>query len=277
MEPISAVSTTGRIAYFAYTQRQLIQEYWKKLLVWSGKSKTNVLVLGAAGAGKSVLIASWNGEANKSEWQPPGPSSSAETSPISIGNWTQVVRVLPGQMSEQRELGLAEAFQAHQELEGIIYVVDWGYTTIRDKAAKLLLQNNGLTTIELIRKKHLADELAEFRRVLSHIRTSIATKKRPKWLAITLNKSDLYSDRLEEAELYYSPEGNSEFAKEINSFLSDIGKANIFIDFIPVCTQFENYQWGSEIQKTQITSQQEVRGYLKQFIERLSILASRIK
>jgi hypothetical protein len=242
MEPLAAASTTGRIAYFTYTKRQLIQEYWKKLWVWVGKCQTNVLVLGAAGAGTSVLVASWNGEANKSEWQPPGPSSSAETSPITIGDWTKVVRVLPGQMSEQRELGLAEAFQVHQELEGIIYVVDWGYTTIRDNAAKLLLQNNGLTTIEAIRKRHLADELTEFRRVLSHIRTSFATKKRPKWLAIALNKVDLYSNRLAEAELYYHPDGDSEFAKE-----------------------------------TQITSQQEVRGYLKQFIERLSILVSRIK
>ena len=123
----SFVSTPIKI----YKNRHTLQNWWKRFLVYIEKGDTNVVVLGRPNVGKSVMAAYLYGETNNLEWQLPQTSFSVESKPLNLGKWTKIVRVIPGQLLEERYIGLKQSTSANKQLEGFIYVVDWGYTDIR--------------------------------------------------------------------------------------------------------------------------------------------------
>lgn len=272
------VPTVAKPVVYAYKYRKLIQEYWKIAQVKVGIGKPSVIVTGRAGVGKSVLASHYHGEANSQDWNEPGTSQDVEIKPITIGDWTKIVAVVPGQNNQERARALDEALNKTDDLDGVIHVVDWGFTSIREPAVKMdMIENNGIDTIDKIRNHNLALELSDFESMLEKLSMSISNGRGPKWLVIAVNKVDLFEKNLLESERYYNPSCSSNFTDKINSFLNIVGRNNIKIIHLPVCPMPESFEWNGEIIKPQVDSITKQRNYLRVFIEKVSQLQNGVK
>lgn len=272
------VPTVAKPVVYAYKYRRFIQEYWKKAQVKVGLGKPSVIVTGRTGVGKSVLASHYHGEANTQDWNEPGTSSDVEIKPIAIGDWTKIVAVIPGQNSQERAKALDDSLNKTDELDGVIHVVDWGFTSIREASVKKeMIERQGIDTIDKIREHHLNLELRDFESMLDKLAMSIANGRGPKWLVIAVNKVDLFEKDLLDAERYYNPLCESLFTDKINSFLKTVGENNIKIAHLPVCPMPEPFEWNGEIVAPQVDSITKQRNYLRVFIDKISLLQNGIK
>lgn len=272
------VPTVTKPVVYAYKYRKFIQEYWKKAQVKVGLGKPSVIVTGRSGVGKSVLASHWHGEANSQDWNEPGTSSDIEIKPITIGDWTKIVAVIPGQNSRERARALDQVLNKTDDLEGVIHVVDWGYTSIREPVIKMeMIENKEIDTIDKIRRHNLELELKDFELLLEHFAISISNGRGPKWLVIAVNKVDLFEKEILDAEKYYNPSCTSVFAEKINSFLKNVGASNIKIIHLPVCPMPETFEWNGVSIRPQVDSITKQRNYLRIFIEKISQLQSGVK
>lgn len=248
-----------------YKNKQLIHKWWKKLQVYVGMGKTNILVTGAAGAGKTVLATCYHGEVRDMDWEDPETSTGIENLPITIGEWTQIVTVLPGQDIKSRSIGLSNALHKGTSIEGVIHVVDFGFTTIRSDFSQKVSIEAGIETIEALRKTNLEQELIEFKKICEHIKTARNNGNGPKWLVIAVNKADLYLDELDEAKKYYHKDGIGPFVDELKSLIATIGQHNIVCKTIPVCPKPKPYSWNGVEIKPQLTTFKEPSEYMCNF------------
>lgn len=267
------VPTVIKPVVYAYKYRKFIQDYWKRAQVKVGLGKPSVIVTGRAGVGKSVLASHYHGEANSLDWSEPGTSLDVEIKPITIGDWTKIVAVIPGQNSVERARALDEALNQSNDLDGVIHVVDWGYTSIRESAVKKdMIERAGIDTVDKIRAHNMQLELNDFDSMLEKLTMAIANKRGPKWLVIAVNKIDLFERDLSEAEDYYHPECNSVFADKIKSLYENVGKQNIKVISLPVCSMPEPFEWNGQTVSAQIDSISKQRNYLRVFIDKVSAL-----
>lgn len=265
------VPVVAKPAIYAYKYRKLIHEYWKKVQVKVGFGTPTVIITGRPGSGKSVLASHYHGEANNLDWTEPGTSADVEIKPIAIGDWTKIVAVIPGQNSAERARALDETLNKTSELEGIIHVVDWGYTAIRESAIKRdMIKKKGIDTIEKIRAHNLELELKDFDSMLEKISMSIANGRGPKWLVIAVNKVDLFEKEIHEAEEYYHPSCSGVFSHRIKSFYEVVGSHNIKIKCLPVFSMPESYVWNTDTVSSQIDSFRKLRNYLRTFIDQIA-------
>jgi len=266
------VPTVVKPVIYAYKYRKFIQKYWKKAQVFANLGKPNIVITGRSGAGKSVLAAHYHGEANSLDWVEPGTSSDVEIKPIEMGKWTQIVAVIPGQNSKERAVALDSAFNKHDGLEGVIHVVDWGYTRIRDIAIQQEMATKGIDSISKLREHNISLELKDFELMVDKIKMSIANGRGPKWLVIAVNKMDLYQSELEDARQYYHPGCSGAFSQIINDLYTAVGANNIKIVCLPVCSMPEVFSWNGEEMKPQIDSITIQRSYLRSFVDNLALL-----
>ncbi|MGY3965092.1 hypothetical protein [Aeromonas veronii] len=267
------VPTVAKPAVYAYKYRHAIHEQWIKALVMLGKGSADVIVTGRPGAGKSVLAAHYHGEANSLDWKLPEPSADVEIKPITIGDWTKIVSVIPGQNSTERAKALDTALNSTDALEGIIHVVDWGYTAVRDDAIRMsMIESKGLDTVSKVRDHNLELELQEFKRLLEAVKLSISNGRGPKWIAIAVNKVDLYESSITEAKKYYHPNCGSVFAEAIKDLYETVGSSNVKVLSIPVCAQPEAFEWNKEKVTPQIDSVMKQRNYLRVFVDNMALL-----
>ena len=230
----SIIPQVLRVPVTAYNNRQRLQRWWTHLSHLSGKGDTNIVVTGRSAVGKSLLSCRMRGIANDLTFKLPSLSTEVESSVISVGDWARIVRVIPGQTSREQDLGFHEAFSKHNHLAGVIHVVDWGYTPIRDATIRQkLIKEDGIETIERIRQYNLKIELNILKSLCDRIRESSVRCQRPKWLLIAVNKADLFLDSLDSAQNYYHPKLNSDFTKIINNLLSQVGSQNLLCKAIP--------------------------------------------
>ena len=266
------IPTVARPVIYAYKYRKLINEYWKKAQIKVGLGTPAVIITGRAGSGKSILASHYHGEANSLDWEDPGASTDVEIKPIAIGDWTKIVAVIPGQNTAERAKSLDSALNKTSGLEGVIHVVDWGYTAVRDSAVKMDMIAKRIDTIDKIRTHNLSRELKDFESMLENISMSIANGRGPKWLVIAVNKVDLFEKELQNAEQYYHPSGSSVFSEKIGKLYEAVGKHNIKIKCLPVCAMPESFTWHEETVSSQIDSITRLRNYLRTFIDQVALL-----
>lgn len=260
-----------RVPMYAYKYRYFIQKMWTKLFVAAGGGNTNVLIAGRPTAGKSVLSASLHGEARNISWQLPPTSSDVEKKAIQLGHWTKVVTVIPGHTSEERDKAFHEAFSVHEDLEGVIYVANWGFTHVRDETiAKKMIEEDGVETIEQLREYNLKKELRDFEQVCARIREAHACKRGPTWLAIAVNKADLFYKDLDAAQKYYHPLATSQFTEIMNDMVNYVGKNNIHCVSMPICSYEEDFVWNGHVVKNDIGGTRAKRVLLGYFIQEIS-------
>lgn len=255
---------------YVYKYRHSIQKYWIDLLLSLKKGQPDILVTGTAGAGKSVLMSHYHGEANQLSWRTPGVSPSTEIKPIPIGDWTQIVHVIPGQHGFERTTAFDVGFSKTASLKGVIHVVDWGYTAVRDDAVRAQLINvEKVSNIHLLRARSLKVELDEFKSVCNYVRAAVAAKRGPKWLVIAVNKVDLFIDGITDAQAYYELDQNSDFVKVLNELLIDVGRHNLKVLVLPVCSMPAVFEWNGEEQRPQVDSVEHQRNFMRKFVDEI--------
>lgn len=237
-----------------YKNRKIIQHWWIKLLAQVDYGDTDIVILGRPSVGKTILSKCLHGQAPKFNYKTPDTSPSIETEALNFGDWTKLVRVIPGQTdNKQRDIGIEEAFHKSKSLEGVIYVVDWGYSEPRDLTLKSsLIIDKGLDTIEKIRDYNLKNEIEDIKSVCEQIKVAYSNGKAPKWIIIAVNKVDLFYDRINNAQRYYSINYQSQFADEINKLINSIGALNIKCRTNPMCVWQKDFEWNGQIQKTNL-------------------------
>jgi hypothetical protein len=263
-----------KLPYSVYRNRKSINYWWKQLQAFSNLGKTNIAVLGNPGTGKSVLTSCLYGEINNLSYNLPKSSKQVENKAITLGEWTHLFRVIPGQTSSDRFIGLKDSLDENSDLSGIIYVTNFGFTEIRDDSTKnLLINKKGITDIESIRKVNLEIELNDFKEMSNKIIQNHAINKSPKWLCIVCNKVDLFLDELHEAQSYYSIDGMGKFSYELNKIQSHIGSNNLTIRSVPVSAYQTQFEWNKNIVSSQITEVKQASALLHNLVQELSNLS----
>lgn len=221
----TTAKTLASLGFQGYKHRNEIKHYYKKFQANFDKGSTEIAVTGHSNAGKTNLADQLEGRAREPKYQIANESLSVEVSAVRFSNSTKLIRVLPGQKG-RRTLGEIEAFENNSSLEGVIHVVDYGYTCPRNQAAAATLLNDGYDTIEKLRAANLKTELYTLAELISDIHKAHHKHKTPKWLALVVNKVDLFPSQLEEALHHYHPSLNGEYGKMLQNLQNSLGTNN---------------------------------------------------
>jgi hypothetical protein len=272
MEWLTVVTFTARTGLAAYGNRHFIEEYFVKAKAFLNLGKTQIIVTGMPSAGKSMLVGQMHGRARELYHEAPGESKSVEVDAITLGDWTRLVRVLPGQAG-YRVQGELDTFVNNDALEGLIHVVDFGYSGPRDPlVAGELIREDGLDTIEKLRARNLEREVDALRLELSNIRKLLASKNNFKWIVVAVNKIDLFGGRLEDALNHYHPSGTGAFGKVLKDFQAEIGRNNLNIYIAKTCAYEDDFVWGKESVKSSIAHNVQ-KELLREFMRSVSLIS----
>ena len=258
-----------------YKKRHKIQQYWKAFLAKTNLGKTNILILGRSNVGKTVFLDCLNGNANDPFYEKPSTSKDSDNEAIKIGDWHSLFRTAPGQDSLFRDNLLDNAFENTKELEGIIYIVDWGYTYYgNDNTRRKMIKEEGINTIEKLRLFNLDDELDDFSKISEMIKKAFRNDKTIKWLLVVLTKADLFYSKteLEAAEKYYHPIFDDKFGKLLNELSAKVGGDRLKIEAIPFCSFPEDFEWNEEEIKTKIGQKENQNNLIRNFYLKLKEL-----
>lgn len=254
-----------------YKNRRNIYGLWKRLQAYMDIGGTNIAVLGKSGVGKSVLTSHLHGEANSLDWAPPGVSSNIETSPISIGEWTRLVRVIPGQSSSERAKGLTEVFHHSSSLEGVIYVCAGGYIKIRDSSvANDLIREMRVSSLDKYAAFQRQQEAADLREVCNRLLETQASGKKPRFLVVAVNKCDLFLDRLASFYDFYGLGGSGPTAKVLRDFKKESNNQELRVSVVPVSAYPEDFEWNGTNITTQITTVTQHKNLVRNFLTQLA-------
>lgn len=246
-----------RAPTLVYKHRKLVKAWIFRRLLAIGWGRTDVVVLGKPGTGKSVLMERLAGRSGDLNWSAPDVSTVVESVVVTVRDEPLLFRTIPGQESRERDNGLHEALSRHKKLQGIIYVVDWGFNAPRDLSVQRdRIDRGGIDSIEMLRESNLAAELEDFSEVTSRIQSAHSRTNGKFWVLIVVNKADLFFDRLQEAQNYYHPEASSEFKVIMDDLRNRIGRNNIFFEVVPVSSWHEDFHWNGRSVKSHMDESQ---------------------
>jgi len=263
-----------KIPWTIYKYRHPFYHYWKVGLVKVKLGKTNIIILGKPLAGKTEFMNYLTGEASKISYAKKGTSFDTEDSVVSFGNWSKILRTVPGQkiIGKNRYEELNKSFGRNNNLEGIIYTVDYGYTDLRDDALKEKKVSEDEISLSELRKKNLLDEVSDFNEICLKIEESDALGFGPKWIIILVNKADLFANKFSEVQNYYSIDGENDFAQRLRQLKKNIGENHIKIYTLPISSYPETFTWGDEKVNTNIGGVEKQKALLKNLIFTVNFL-----
>lgn len=227
-----------------YDNKDEIKSFWKFLI--NIFSKKNIAITGKPDVGKSVLLHYLNEEGYKKNYRPPNESKAAEKSAVKIGEKKAILTTVPGQDSNPR-VQVTNDFLNSSPLDGIIHVVSYGFSSPRHKLEKETLILKGYKTVEDLRNAQLKYELEDLRKTCNFIRESIIKHKKPIWMIIVVAKVDLYFDKINDAEKYYSPYIDNEFSSILKELQGKVGTDNFEWVTTPLCTWMEDFSWNGQV------------------------------
>ena len=261
------------VPYKIYKRRYLIHHIYKRISVLLNAGNTNIVVVGRPSVGKTLLTKHLNGKITI-QTDKPELSLDVEVDVLRLKKWSKIISTIPGQLMAEREQGLEKAFDRHDELEGVIYVVDWGYTKTWNKIAEKELISKGITDVNALREYNLETEREDFKHILAKIRQAISNNRGPKWLLIAVNKADLFYDEIDEAQKYYDPNFKSEFTDILNDFLDFVGRKNFKCISLPISCWEESLTWNTEIIETKLGGMDNKRALFLNFHKKLVELSN---
>lgn len=272
---LDIVPSAVKAPYTIYKNRKVINYWVKRLQVVTNTGKTNVLVLGIPASGKSVLTSFLYGEINNLNYELPDASEGVESKAITLGEWTHLFRVIPGQGYQTRHAGLNAAFENNTSLSGVVYVVNYGYTEVRDATNRaVLISSDGVASIEDLRKYNLEVELRDFTSLVDRLIENHSLYGRPQWVFIACAKVDLFMDQMEEAQMYYSVNGNSPFSEQLKRLQNHIGISQFRVASAPISSFRKEFEWNSEVVPSSISNTETINALLKNVVENLAKLSN---
>jgi len=219
LEPLSHSSWLIPVAKEAYKSRAQIAGTWERIVTKVKGKKIEIAVIGLSGAGKTVLLDHLTGQAFHRGYSPPGRSRSLEKGRMPAKGFRIGLSTIPGQDSRPRLAALSEVFETKRPIDGVIHVVPNGFISLREHASEQVLVNDlGVDTIEKLRQHFLEEELSDLEETFGYVRKSLRKSHKPTWMVIAVAKSDLFYDKIADAERYYSPAGNGPFVQKMQSF-----------------------------------------------------------
>lgn len=262
---------------YIYKNTETIAHYYKKAQVLLDRGQTNIVILGRAGVGKTVLLEKLDDQIGF-KFNLPETSKKAEGKAIQIGNSTKIIRTIPGQIDSTSLTAYDNAFLCNSELEGVIYVVDFGFNHVRGDVPRKQLIQNGILTLEEYRIDSLAKELEDYKAVCNRIKEYFIKNVEQgimgmKWMIIAINKADLFyqdQDEKNKAEQYYYLDSNSAFNLITHDFCVSLGKLNIKTVTLPVCSYPQNFEWNGEERKTNIGELQQQNDLIHALINQMN-------
>lgn len=251
MDPAWVIPAAGQ----AFKNRQDIASGWSRLLALLLGKKSQLVVTGMAGSGKTVLLDHLSGVAFSPEYEPPeGKSPEVDRKKLRRPGQRLGFAVIPGQEDgPNRLLGFDELFLGKKPVAGVIHVVCFGYNETRGEFAKEALEEIDLQTL---RERRLKQELEDLRATCAVIRSSWTRFRVPLWMLVVVNKVDLYEDKLDEARRRYSERSEGEFVETIQELRENIGKDNFGWQAIPGCSWLESFRWGDQVVETKLVPSQ---------------------
>lgn len=257
LEPISHSSWLIPTVKEAYKSRAQIASHWESIVTLIKGKKIEIAVTGSSGAGKTVLLDHLTGQAYHRGYTPPGRSRSSETGKMPAKGFRIGLNTIPGQDSPVRQTAIAKIFETKRAVDGVIHVVSNGYLSEREAAAReVLTEDLHIATVEQLRQHFLEKELRDLEATLSLLRSSLGKSHKPKWLIVAVAKSDLFYDRILDAERYYSPSGDSAFSRKMWSFLHQVGSDNFVWEATSVAAWLEDFHWANETLSSQLKPDQ---------------------
>lgn len=253
----------------------VIEHHDKALSAWERASaalagkKSQIVITGMAGSGKTVLFDHITGQAFRRNYCPPGKSQSAESGKHTTKGKRLRLSVVPGQESNPRMEALRDLFGSKKQVDGVIHVVANGFIDIRDDDAKrVLLEDNDLNTIQRFRDHQLQRELVDLDATCNVIRSAFQHHDRPNWLIVAATKVDLFHEELDQAKAYYSPTADSPFADRLRKLEQQLGTDHFRWEAIPVCSWTENFTWNRKVRHTRLNQAQR-NYFLNHFTKQL--------
>ena len=145
--------------------------------------KSQVVITGMAGSGKTVLFDHITGRAFRRNYSPPGQSQSAEAGKHNAKGKRLRISVVPGQESNPRMEALRDLFGNKQKVDGVIHVVANGFVDVRDdNARRVLLEDSDLKTIQRFRTHQLQRELEDLDATCQVVRSAFQHHDHPRWM-----------------------------------------------------------------------------------------------
>lgn len=231
----------------AYKSRSQIAGTWERVVTQIKGKKIEIAVTGLSGAGKTVLLDHLTGQAFHRGYSPPGRSRSLEKGKIPGKAFRMGLSTIPGQDSRPRLVALSEVFETKRPVDGVIHVVSNGFISLREHASQQVLINDlKVDTIEKLRRYFLEEELSDLEETLGYVRKSLRKSHKPTWMVVAVAKSDLFYDKISDAERYYSPTGSGPFVQKMQSFINQVGSDNFGWEAVPVAAWLEDFEWGGE-------------------------------
>jgi hypothetical protein len=222
--------------------------------VFANKGATEIVILGRENVGKTVFFDGLRKESGNFPYILPKASKNVESGVITFEKDSKIVRVIPPQLSSERFIGLESSIDNNSQLEGVIYMTDWGFTDVRDETnKKILIEQDKISTLEEIRAFNLEKELKDFEKVCDRLREVYVTKKvNPKWLLVLTNKVDLFYNQLNETQKHYHLAYSSPFTEIAKGLIHDIGAKNIKYACLPICSYEQDFVWNQTTIKTNL-------------------------
>ena len=177
------------------------------------------------------------------------------------------LNTIPGQDSRPRLAALAEVFETKRPVGGVIHVVSNGFISLREHASQQALINDlKVDTIKKLRQHFLEEELSDLDETLGYVRKSLRKSHKPTWMVVAVAKSDLFYDKITDAERYYSPTGTGPFVEKMQGFMNQVGSDNLDWEAVPVAAWLEDFEWGGERLPSQFRPEQRDH-FVGQFTE----------
>ena len=253
-EPVTVVTWVVPALNFLYEHREDFPTTWDNFMSYLNGKKANLVITGAAGVGKTVLLDHLSGVAPKIGYTPPGRSDKTEKQNVASAGIRMGYRVVPGQASRPRLEALDRVFTNKEPVDGVIHVVANGHASVREAATLEVLSDPIGLDLNRWLEERRQSELQDLEETLRFIKQSHRKHGgQPKWLLVAVAKLDLFYDKHAEAQLYYHADSNSPFVQMLNKATNELGTQNFRWNALPVCSYLDRYTWSGGTVSPQLT------------------------
>jgi hypothetical protein len=207
-----------------------------------------IVVTGSAGAGKTAIWRHLTGGS-----APDAMSTTVDQGYFFSSNSRRrnlAITTIPGQTSEQRYLDLDRYFGSTTAVRGIIFVASFGFDRVWPGESDLTAAELPRLDIDDLSGRNIQRGLRSFQETCGRIRQKFSIARepdsKPRWLLVLANKADLYWDAIDQAERYYAPGYGSEFDREAQQLLEDLGRMmNFQYEVLPMALTPIPYEFAS--------------------------------